>query len=38
MTRLTEDLQAIPGLLSDTAEQLGKLLQNEAQLAGVLGH
>jgi len=33
MTRLTEDLQAIPGLLSDTAEQLGKLLQNEAQLA-----
>ena len=33
MTRLTEDLHAIPGLLSDTAEQLGKLLQNEAQLA-----
>jgi VIT1/CCC1 family predicted Fe2+/Mn2+ transporter len=33
MTRITEDLQAIPGLLSDTAEQLGKLLQNEAQLA-----
>ena len=33
MTRLTDDLHAIPGLLSDTAEQLGKLLQNEAQLA-----
>ena len=33
MTRLTEDLHAIPGLLSDTAEQIGKLLQNEAQLA-----
>jgi hypothetical protein len=33
MTRLTEDLHAIPGLLSDTAEQLGKLLHNEAQLA-----
>lgn len=33
MTRLTEDFQAIPGLLSDTAEQLGKLLQNEAELA-----
>ena len=33
MTRLTEDLHAIPGLVSDTAEQLGKLLQNEAQLA-----
>jgi hypothetical protein len=33
MTRLSEDLHAIPGLLSDTAEQLGKLLQNEAQLA-----
>ena len=33
MTRLTEDLHAIPGLLGDTAEQLGKLLQNEAQLA-----
>jgi hypothetical protein len=33
MTRLSEDLHAIPGLLGDTAEQLGKLLQNEAQLA-----
>jgi Putative Actinobacterial Holin-X, holin superfamily III len=33
MTRLTDDLHAIPGLLSDSAEQLGKLLQNEAQLA-----
>ena len=33
MTRLTDDLHAIPGLLSDTAEQFGKLLQNEAQLA-----
>ena len=33
MTRLSDDLHAIPGLLSDTAQQLGKLLQNEAQLA-----
>jgi Putative Actinobacterial Holin-X, holin superfamily III len=33
MSRLTDDFQAIPGLLSDTAEQLGKLVQNEAQLA-----
>ena len=30
---LMDDLRAIPGLFGDAVEQLGKLVQNEAQLA-----
>jgi hypothetical protein len=30
---LSDDLYAIPGLLGDAVEQLGKLVQNEARLA-----